>query len=235
MKIHTTNSPTEAAGKHISKLIAEHDGDVVCLLSGGSALNVVKYIEVERKNASTNECRTIFMMGDERGSRESAINNSLQFFSRYRDHAVASMFMPTVPEEHESLEQFAVRIEKIFLKIFSELKNVKIISLLGMGPDGHTAGIFPLPKELFAKVYRDDLMYAPVHVERLTIDSRASFTPVWLLEHVDAIIGYVTGTGKKMMLESLINESRSLHERPAELFKLHKDVQVYTDITLQGL
>jgi hypothetical protein len=46
------------------------------------------------------------------------INNSLQFFSRYRDHAVASMFMPTVPEEHESLEQFAVRIEKIFLKIF---------------------------------------------------------------------------------------------------------------------
>lgn len=263
MQIHVTDVPAKGAGEHISKVICEHDGDVVCLLSGGSALDVVEYIQIGNNggqhhaysseqvlaqsnfaadasstthgaglvisNAQRSECRTIFMMGDERVSGESDTNNFLQLQTRYPDSPVTACTIPTIPEVNESPEYFATRIEKIFLEKISTLRNVKIISILGLGADGHTAGIFPLPKESFQETYRDDSVYVPVHVEGLTIDSRASFTPTWLLDHVDAVIGYVAGEGKKMILESLIHESKLIHERPAEILKLHRDVNLYTD------
>jgi 6-phosphogluconolactonase/glucosamine-6-phosphate isomerase/deaminase len=105
--------------------------------------------------------------------------------------------------------------------------------VLGMGPDGHTAGIFPLPKESFRETYPDDLTYVPVHVEGLTINSRASFTPSWILGQVDELFAYVTGDSKHAMLESLVNETKELHERPAEILKRHRCAHLYTDQFLE--
>lgn len=281
MQIHTTDTPAKLLGEELSERINTHDGDVVCLLSGGSALDVIPYINVnespqqsigkhpqreypergpaesysvavtqeqnisESRSTETTsqnivepsspyfECRTIFMMGDERGNREPEVNNTLQLEARHPDHLATKSLIPTIPNENESLEDFASRIEKTFLEKISQLKNVKIFMILGIGTDGHTAGIFPLPKESFQKVYRDDLTYVPVHVEGLTIDSRASLTPSWILDHVDEIFAYVVGQSKQRMLESLQNETKKLHERPAELLKLHKLSHIYTDLTLE--
>ena len=240
MKIHTSDKPAKLAGEHISKILNEHKGDSVCLLSGGSALAVVEYINLaprtfdqhDRKKEK-NECRTIFMMGDERVSGEPLINNYRQLQTRYPDHPVTVHAIPTVPEANESAGAFADRVEKIFFEKYLELWNVKTIALLGIGTDGHTAGIFPMAGALFAKTYRDDSIYVPVQAEGLTIDSRASFTPAWLLDRVDAIIGFVVGTGKRSTLESLLKEDKELNERPAEIFKLHRNAHLYTDISLQ--
>jgi 6-phosphogluconolactonase/glucosamine-6-phosphate isomerase/deaminase len=232
MKIHVSSNPAKEAGEYLSKLISTHDGDIVCLLSGGSALAIVPYIVIDNYSFDKdNESCVIFMVGDERWSRDEQINNSLQCKTRYPDHPVSSSLIPTVPEKDESLPVFASRVEKAFLEKISQCKNPKIISLLGMGVDGHTAGIFPLPEETFTEVYRDDQTYVPVHVVGLKIDSRASFTPKWLLDHVDVIIGYVVGTDKKTILESLLQETKPIHERPAELFKIHPDVHLYTDLS----
>jgi len=120
---------------------------------------------------------------------------------------------------------------KIFLlKKFLELSNPKIITILGVGLDGHTAGIFPLEKSIFQETYKEDVTYAPVHLKSLTIDSRASFTPNWILNSSDVLIGYITGETKKEILDGLLNESKNIHERPAELLKLHKNSFIYTDI-----
>ena len=242
METVTNNQPAKAAGEHISGLISGHAGDVLCLLSGGSALDVVEYIDTEREiddpqtnKTQTAECRTIFMMGDERVSGDPMINNSLQLLARYPWHRVTQCFVPTIPEPNESIEDFALRIETNFEKLFSELHDPLVIALLGIGPDGHTAGIFPLPAQSFAEVYRDDRTYVPVHVEGLRIDSRASFTPSWLLAHIGAVVGYAAGEGKKMILESLTNETKPLPERPAEILKLHKNVRIYTDVLIETL
>jgi 6-phosphogluconolactonase/glucosamine-6-phosphate isomerase/deaminase len=228
MQVHTTDTPAKLLGEELSDLINTHDGDVVCLLSGGSALDVIEYIAISNRL----ECRTIFMMGDERWSREQKINNTLQLQARYPGHLVTNALIETIPHVDESLKDFAARIEKTFLEKISELKNVKIFMILGIGPDGHTAGIFPMSKESFQVSYRDDLTYVPVHVEGLTIDSRASLTPSWILDRVDEIFAYVTGEAKHSMLESLIHETKELHERPAELLKIHKHVHLYTDQSL---
>ena len=236
------DTPAKAAGEQINTLIQEHLGDVVCILSGGSALDIVEYIRPGKKCFHANckeetcdmsECRTIFMMGDERVSREPAINNFLQLRSRYPEHPILNHLIETVPEEQESAKNFALRIEENFFSILTELNNPKIMYVLGVGTDGHTAGIFPLPSDAFRKTYQDDLTYVPVSLEGLTIDSRASFTPNWILDNVDELIGYVVGADKQEMLTKLNLEDKKLNERPAELLKLHPRTTVYTDIDME--
>jgi 6-phosphogluconolactonase/glucosamine-6-phosphate isomerase/deaminase len=240
-----TNNVAAEVGKHINTLIREHNGDTVFLLAGGSALDIIEYIEPGQncfhQECQTDnkgdikglclrtECRTIFIMGDERVSGKANINNFLQLKSRYSEHPIINHLVETVPEIKESAENFAVRINDTFFKKLSELNNPKIISVLGIGKDGHTAGIFPMEETSFRRVYQDDLAYVPVHVHGLIIDSRTSFTPAWLLSNTDELIGYAIGSDKKEILENLNLETKKLNERPAELFNLHKRSFIYTD------
>jgi len=228
MEIHISDNPAKKLGETLTEEIIGHTGDTVCFLSGGSALEVVKYIP-----APENECRTIFMMGDERWSREKDENNSLQLLSKYPDSPVAKNFIASVPEENESLRDFAVRIENQILNQIKNAQNLKIISLLGIGPDGHTAGIFPQPnQESFLELYPDDRTYVPVHIEGLKIDSRASLTPHFLLHTADKLFAYVTGENKTDILNSLLKTKKEVYERPAELIKQHQNAELFTDIDI---
>ncbi len=225
MQIHTSDVPAKEAGRGVSKTILDHEGDTMCLLSGGSTIDIIKHIKITHES----ECRTIFMMGDERWSREPAQNNCLQLQARYPDHAVTSNLIKTIPATDESLENFAKRINKTFQETLAELSNPKIIYILGVGTDGHTASIFPLQKKLFKEVYRADMTYVSVHVDGLKIDSRASLTPSWILNQVDEVFAYMAGQSKLAILESLLNESKEIYERPAEIIKRHQRAHMYTD------
>lgn len=128
------------------------------------------------------------MLGDERGSREPTINNYLNLQSTYPDHWVTANCLPTVPEAEESLEQFSIRISTQLDVALNKLHQLQVIHLMGIGTDGHTAGIFPLDEDQFAAIYsQHDQSIVPVHLESLTIDSRASATPQWIIDHVDHV------------------------------------------------
>jgi len=169
------------------------------------------------------------MMGDERGSREPDINNYLQLKNRYSKQSILEHVLETVPEEKESIKNFALRIEEIFFQTLTELQNPKIVYVVGIGADGHTAGIFPGEIEWFRKTYQGDLSYVPVPAQGLRSDSRASFTPTWILENVDELIGYAVGPDKQEILQKLNTEDKKLNERPAELLKQHAHSTLYTD------
>ncbi|MEK7638839.1 MAG: 6-phosphogluconolactonase [Patescibacteria group bacterium] len=228
MEIRTSAQPAEATGSYISTLLANASHDVLCLLAGGSALDVVEYIDIP----SHDERRTIFIMGDERVSGDAKINNFLQLRSRYKNHKITKQTIPTDVNDSETIETFSARIRDKFNVALQELKTPTIIALLGIGSDGHTAGIFPLPEKEFRETYGADVTYVGVEGKGLTIDSRASFTPSWLEEYVDHIVGYAVSSSKFKILTALQTESRELHERPAELIKRHRHAVIFTDQVL---
>lgn len=240
-----TDTPAKEVGEHINTIIHEHSGDVVCLLSGGSALAIIEHIHPGKECAhqschdeqsrsekvlcARSECRTIFMMGDERVSREQKTNNYLQLKNLYPNHPVLANTLDTTPLENETAKDFAYRIEKTFSDVLVKLSNPKIVAVLGMGTDGHIAGIFPMDEKAFRQTYQDDVTYAPVDPQGLIIDSRASITPTWLLTYADIVLGFVCGSSKKNILIDLNTNDKKLFERPAELLKLHRRAIVYTD------
>jgi 6-phosphogluconolactonase/glucosamine-6-phosphate isomerase/deaminase len=241
-KLIITDTPAKEAGEHISSCIQEHTGDIICLLSGGSALDIVEHIQPGKKCfhadcteglCKKTECRTIFMMGDERVSGDVKVNNFLQLKSRYPEHPILDKLLETVPLENESAKDFSLRIEQDFFSTVTELNNLKILYVLGVGTDGYVAGIFPAEIHEFRKTYQDDLNYVSVQPEGLRIDSRASFTPNWILTNVDELIGYVAGSDKLEILTKLNQEDKKLNERPAELLKQHPRSTVYTDQSVE--
>jgi 6-phosphogluconolactonase/glucosamine-6-phosphate isomerase/deaminase len=235
MKIFTEKEPAMKVGEYVTKLTAKHNGDVFFLLSGGSALDVVYYLNPTPPSGGVDKDKKhseIFMMVDERFSSDPSVNNSLQLKNRYPHHNLTQKLIMSVPEPDQSNLDFANSLGKILTQTITKLDNPLIIALLGIGTDGHTAGIFPLPEESFGDIYKDDSVYVPVHIKGLKIDSRASCTPSWILTQVDHVVGYIVGDTKTAVLQSLINESKPIHERPAELIKRHQDAVIYTDICI---
>ncbi len=109
------------------------------------------------------------------------------------------------------------------------MKNPKIISLLGIGSDGHIAGIFSMDRGAFYDTYPNDQTYVPVTLKGSEFNFRASFTPNWILSNTSELLVYAAGESKTDILYTMISEDESIHERPAELIKQHINAHVYTD------
>ena len=224
MQIKTTNNPSSEVALHIEELIKQHGGTTLLLLAGGSALNIVSKIKLDDYAKG----RTIFMMGDERWSREKSENNYLQLQDQLTPgHGLK--LVETNIKENENLTKFTTRLNLEFEKIISCSDKLQTICILGVGTDGHTASIFPMAEESFFNTSKQDVPYVSVHVESLKINSRASITPDFIKNQVNHVIGYAVGETKKSILNSLINESKPINEMPAQLIKLHKNSILVTD------
>jgi len=228
MEVTRTNTPAEAAAHHLESLIEADERNVLCLISGGSAFAIYDHIKLSESAKG----RTIFCMGDERVREGAHENNYSQLVQTCPDFVNTHQVIDTSIEDDEDPEKFSLRINRILEKIFTDKKDLKVISILGMGPDGHTAGIFPMPQDRFRDTYEADLTYVPVVVEGLTIDARASITPTFILHRVDHVIGYITGEAKQAKLNELINQDLELYDMPAQIIKQHKDAVIFTDIKI---
>ncbi|MEM9336321.1 MAG: 6-phosphogluconolactonase [Patescibacteria group bacterium] len=225
MEINTAGNPAQETGEYLTKQITNAPGAVLCLLSGGSALSAIEHIQLDEQTKR----RTIFMMGDERWSREESENNYLQLKQLYPDFVTAHTVVDTSVQESESQDNFAARIHSTIEVTLSEHPNIFVISLVGIGEDGHTNGIFPMDKELFRETYPTDTNYTSVITSGLSLNFRASVTPTWIANNVDEIVLYAVGENKKTVLKSLIYETKELYEMPAQLIKLHPNATVFTD------
>lgn len=225
MKIRKTNTPAVSAGVHISDYLNTSNKFSACTLAGGSALDIIPYIRLDKSTKG----RTIFIMGDERVSGESSVNNYLQLRSRFPEFVHDHLVVDTSGHDNETVENFATRISKQLEKIFQSAEDIGSIAILGMGSDGHTAGIFPMEETQFSNTYKQDVTYVPVINKTLTIDSRASLKPEFFLE-CENVVAYITGDSKAEKLKELIAEDKFLYEMPAQIIKQHTNSTVYTDI-----
>jgi 6-phosphogluconolactonase len=225
--IKTGDNPGQQLAEDLSTWIRSSNSEkMVCFCAGGSALSIYNSITDELVKR-----RTIFMMGDERVSREPSINNHEQLKARLGSTYQSFRIIDSSFYD-ETSEAYVDRLNQ-------EVKNFlhdkfTIVCILGIGEDGHTAGIFPLDKELFQAEYPDEGMYVPVHIEGLTIDSRASLTPTFIESNAQAIFAYATGEKKRPVIERLkeATEETPINELPAAILHRIKDAALYTDISV---
>ena len=125
-----------------------------------------------------------------------------------------------VPILDGSDEQTTVRRFTNHLAMFLSKSNV-IIGQLGMGADGHIAGI--LPHSPAADAHDPAVIYDGN-------DGRRRITPTFdVLRRLTSTYLFAFGSNKKPALEELHNSKMPLTEQPAQILKDMPNVYVYND------
>lgn len=196
------------------------------LLSGGSALEVPN-----RLPASVFSSNLTIAMLDERWSTDLTVNNFAQLMATgfYERRKVAgATFFDSRPKTGESASDLAARFDSFLHAWRGENADGVIIATLGMGVDGHTAGIFPGfverlgVDEEWVKAYEVPLTLNP-YTDRVTV------TPQFLTANVDRAVALVAGAAKKSVLAEVMDEAASPETYPAMLWHRMPNVTVVTD------
>lgn len=234
MKIfHAKNQAdaAEAAGEAVNDFIREHKkNNVLLLLSGGSALEVSDYISPELLD----ENLTV-SVADERFTAEPEVNNfallqNTSFYELAKEKDAS--FIGTLPRPGETLTQISQRYEKALRTWSKENPSGKVAAVLGMGPDGHTAGIFPLPDEetKFNRLFLSENWIAGYDNGGQKPPRERFTTTLSFFSHIDRGIIFLAGKEKKPALEEVLKNHSSPHILPALGWYKIKSAEIFTDI-----
>jgi 6-phosphogluconolactonase/glucosamine-6-phosphate isomerase/deaminase len=225
------DSALAEAGEYLNLLLMENSKkQILLMLSGGSALEIVNYLG----NHTLGDNLTISVL-DERYSEDPTINNfsQLQKTDFYQEALTAeSSFFGTLPRKDETIEMLAARWESNLENWWAENPNGLIIATLGMGADGHTAGIFPYPEnpEKFKELFENggwltayDALGKHKYFQRVTANQE-------FLKLINYGIAFACGTEKKNKLDTVIEKKGEAYEVPALLWHEIANVKIFTDI-----
>ena len=216
------------AGRALSALLEEYQSvPILLLLSGGSAFDILPYVSSE----VLGEHLTVGVL-DERCTQDEQKNNFLQlsetdFFEQLIWHDVS--VIDTSMEPGETCEEMAERFDGALRTWQEAHPNGVLLATMGIGPDGHTAGILRV---------KDDAMFdgdawvvgyhVPLEVNPHT--ERVTTTYTFLREVIDAVVVYAVGEEKQKWICALEEDRDVLKTVPARIIKDMKHVQIFTDI-----
>ena len=218
------------AGEALNQMLWEHkNSPMLLLLSGGSALSLPDYLE----NKALTENLTVSML-DERFIQDPQNNNFAQmqktgFYARAMGHDVN--FIDTLPRQNESLAESASRLERALNAWREQNPSGKIFASLGLGADGHTAGIFPFEnKNNFDRLFNSEnwaVGYQTAELQPFPERITATFT---FFPLINGAVALVLGQKKASALKKTLGAPKPLNELPASGWRLIQQVQIFTDI-----
>jgi len=232
LKQNDKESVGAEAGEYLNRLLLENiKRPVLLMLSGGSALNMLEFVG----QTSLGEKLTVSML-DERFSQDPAINNFHQmqkhdFYNIALESDVS--FFGTIPRAEDTMQTMAQRWEKNLRNWKTENPDGLIVATLGLGTDGHMAGIFPeADEQKFNELYNSNSWIIAHNVgEKNQYPDRVTAT-LTFLKLVDVAYAYVCGAEKKPAFEKLIKKQGKVHELPALAWYDIKKVTVFTDLVI---
>lgn len=230
-KLNSRGEAAALAGENLNNLLIKNlKSPVLLLLSGGSAFDLLDYVSAKALGGNL----TISML-DERFSQDPAANNFLrlqqsEFYNLAQNQNVN--FIGSLPRPNESINDFAERWENSLRAWKAEHPQGLLLATLGMGEDGHTAGIFPNPDPAeFDRLYNSkNWLAAHALGSQKPWPERVTAT-LTFLKLIDAGLAYVCGQNKREKLEKFLNSKPSLNSLPAAGLKSIKNVSVFTDIS----
>lgn len=227
----TQEDAAEHAGEALTELLkTNRDSAILLLLSGGSALEILDYIDED----ALGENLTL-SVADERFSADVEVNNFAQiqntaFYGLAQNRGAS--FIGTLPRPGETLSQISRRFEQALKDWQKENPEGKIFATLGMGPDGHTAGIFPMPEneQKFNRLFVSQNWVAGYDNLGQKMPPQRFTATLALLAQLDSTIIFVTGKEKWEGLRLALKKSGEIHKLPALAWHKLKHVQIYTDM-----
>lgn len=199
---------------------------VLLLLSGGSSLAAL-----DRLPASVFGTDLTIAMLDERWSHNASINNFSQltamgFYERRKSEGAT--FFDSRPQEEESPADLAARFETFLHNWYEAHTDGVTIATLGMGTEGHTAGIFPGHVSALDAGGKWVEAYS-LSTEVTPYPERVTVTPQFLTTKVDRAIVLVSGETKHPMLRTVVDKQVSPEICPAMLWHQMPHVTLLSD------
>jgi 6-phosphogluconolactonase/glucosamine-6-phosphate isomerase/deaminase len=229
-KFSTKEEALATAGERLNSLLMDNiKKPVLLMLSAGSALELLEYVG----ESALFENLTVCML-DDRFSTEPSINNFLQlqksdFYMQAQNKDVS--FFGTLPRPNETILDVAKRFENNLKTWKQENPKGVIIATLGMGADGHTAGIFPEADEKkFANLMQSDAWVVGYNVGDKHKYSERVTTTITFFKEINFGISFVCGQEKEPKLEEVLANKTPINLLPAAAWKEIKNVEIYTNI-----
>lgn len=238
-------SPPEALAIQMSDSIYQNlrnrsGKQTVLFFSGGSALNVLDPLAKKlEEDITVNLSQVVVGLVDERFHDDANTYKTItQKYSKFY-YIVANRggtFIDTSPHL-ESLDEMADWYNnkvQYYIEKIETSDDGEMWAIVGMGPDGHTAGIFPYPenKEWFQQFFIDTKRFVVGYEAKGKNDYPLRFSMTYpALDKMTRFYAFITGENKKEKLGEALGSEKPLWELPARYFQSVADrLVLYTDI-----
>ncbi len=229
---HTSNDPLLFAAQALNEILRTHtDRATLLLLPGGSAQAIAAQVDPVLLSS-----RTTLSVGDERWTLTPEHSNTAQLVTLPAWQTYLLRGVRTIdprPHVSESLQDTSARFDRDIKLWHNTHSNGVVVAVLGIGTDGHLAGVLPMPteRERFASLFLAPHPYVRGYHSDTTTDehaSRMTITLRYLMRHVTHTIVYATGPQKRAALSSL-DVPGPIADVPARILHHLQQVDIYTD------
>ncbi|PCI29830.1 hypothetical protein COB55_01270 [Candidatus Wolfebacteria bacterium] len=233
--IHDIEAPDERAGIELENILehAQHT-PVLLLTSGGSAMSLLEHVSP----VVLGSYLTIAVL-DERYSEDPEINNFAQLketrFYKSAKEAGCS-FIDTTVQVGEDISGLTERFEHALRGWRNDNPDGVVIATLGIGTDGHVAGMMPYPKDedIFITQFNGPAWVIGYDAgDKNKYPMRVTVTNTFLAEEVQSVLVFARGEEKAEILTQVLSAPGPSHELPAYILHDLKNVTVVTDCEIE--
>lgn len=214
----------EPVVRHLTETLAKQLSEgkkTVWLMPGGSAIQIAAHVSKNLVSQGVNLANLYVTLSDERyGDYGHADENWPQLQAAGLELPGAHTYRVLQPglDCAATVAAYGAKLSEWFA-----LADYKL-GFLGIGPDGHTAGIKP---HAFDMATTDMAAgYTGADFERITM------TP-YAVSQLDEIVSYAMGEAKTEALNRLAHETVDRAEQPAQILKSVVNFTLYTDVTIK--
>lgn len=224
--IRTDNAEIEAGRELSNTLLKYTKTPILLLVSGGSSLAVVEHCDT----TLLGEHITLGLI-DERFSPNPALRNyqTLTETEFFGDAIKCGVLLLDVSiQDGEQAQTVVERWEDQLRAWINWHQQGKVIAVMGIGEDGHTAGIMPGEYNIDFSGNANVVSYTvPKTVSMYTDRITTTFT--FLKTYIDEAFVYAVGPKKRKAIEALEAADADIKKTPALIFKQMKSVKIFTD------
>lgn len=242
MEIIRCKSKKEAsikAGQAVGEYLRNNINDKILFLSsGGSNLEILGGInpEVLTKNITVTVLDTRFGVEPKDENYNQLMETD--FYKRANEKGARFLNANTYSDVLKNIRiyQMGERFDAMLKDWIENTPNGKIVATIGMGSDGHIAGIMPFPEneKLFTELFKNQNRLA-VAYEAQTIGrfpKRLTVTYPFFLK-IDKVVSYIVGNDKQSkLLELSSGKDYPEHQFPGIVLGKLNDVSIFTNINI---